>query len=60
MPRTILAELVLDAATKHGEGPVWHPVEHTLDCQLNDGTAGVTTGTNARLIGTFCSCRPKQ
>jgi sugar lactone lactonase YvrE len=31
MPRTISAELVLDAATEHGEGPLWHPVEHTLD-----------------------------
>jgi sugar lactone lactonase YvrE len=31
MPRTITAEVALDARTKHGEGPVWHPVEHTLD-----------------------------
>jgi sugar lactone lactonase YvrE len=31
MPRTITAELVLDAKTEHGEGPVWHPVERTLD-----------------------------
>jgi sugar lactone lactonase YvrE len=31
MPRTISAELVLDVPAEHGEGPVWHPVEHTLD-----------------------------
>jgi len=31
MSRTIKAELVLDAHTRHGEGPLWHPTEHTLD-----------------------------
>jgi sugar lactone lactonase YvrE len=31
MTRTIRAELVLDARARHGEGPVWHPTEHTLD-----------------------------
>jgi sugar lactone lactonase YvrE len=31
MTRTIRAELVLDARARHGEGPVWHPIEHTLD-----------------------------
>jgi sugar lactone lactonase YvrE len=31
MTRTITAELVLDARARHGEGPVWHPTEHTLD-----------------------------
>ncbi len=31
MSRTIRAELVLDARAHHGEGPVWHPTEHTLD-----------------------------
>lgn len=31
MTRSINAELVLDARAEHGEGPVWHPVEHTLD-----------------------------
>lgn len=31
MTRTIEAELVLDARARHGEGPVWHPTEHTLD-----------------------------
>jgi sugar lactone lactonase YvrE len=31
MPRRITAELVFDAGARHGEGPIWHPVEHTLD-----------------------------
>ena len=31
MTRTIRAELVLDARARHGEGPVWHPTERTLD-----------------------------
>jgi sugar lactone lactonase YvrE len=31
MTRKITAELVLEAAARHGEGPVWHPIEHTLD-----------------------------
>jgi sugar lactone lactonase YvrE len=31
MTRTIRAELVLEARARHGEGPVWHPTEHTLD-----------------------------
>src|SRR3984893_18658400 len=31
MPRRIEAEVVVDAAARHGEGPVWHPVQHTLD-----------------------------
>ncbi len=31
MSRTIGADLVLDARAPHGEGPVWHPTEHTLD-----------------------------
>jgi sugar lactone lactonase YvrE len=31
MTRTIKAELVLDAHARHGEGPLWHPTEHTLD-----------------------------
>jgi sugar lactone lactonase YvrE len=31
MTRTIRAELVLEARAGHGEGPVWHPTEHTLD-----------------------------
>jgi sugar lactone lactonase YvrE len=31
MTRTIKAELVLDARARHGEGPLWHPTEHTLD-----------------------------
>src|ERR1700736_5913825 len=31
MVRTIQAEVVLDVGARHGEGPLWHPVEHTLD-----------------------------
>ena len=31
MTRTIEAELILDARARHGEGPLWHPTEHTLD-----------------------------
>jgi len=31
MTRKLKAEPVLEAAARHGEGPVWHPTEQTLD-----------------------------